>query len=177
MQKARNIYTAIVPLIFIMLQACAAGIHLMPKPAEQVDAKRTYTLILYGCRYASDLENIAVLVDEKSNYSFEVYALEGMYKVKKGISGADAFREANVFVNCSMHTVWQTMLRRLADASGKTIAYELKPLYRPWEFRTPEVLLSSYTLNDGKVTAYFTLDPSLRIDDSPFDWPKTLRRY
>ncbi len=177
MQRAKSITWISILTVFATLQACAPGIHLLPKPADPSEIKGTYTLILYGCRYADDLENMAVLVDAKNKYKFEVYAHENMYKVKKEVSGTEAIREANAFINCSMHTVWQTVLRRIFDADGRTIAYELKPLYRPWEFRTPEVLLSSYTLHDGKVTAYFALDPSVKMDDGALIWPRTLRRY
>lgn len=177
MQRTRGIAFVSILAVFATFQACAAGIHLLPKSADPSEIKGTYTLILYGCRYADDLENIVVLVDAKSKFQFEVYALENMYKVKKEVSGPEAIREATAFLNCGMHTVWQTVLRKISDADGRTIAYELKPLYRPWEFKNPEVLLSSYTLHEGKVTAYFTLDPSVKMDDGPLIWPRTLRRY
>ncbi len=177
MQRVRGTAFIIILTFFATLQACVAGVHLLPKSADPSEIKGTYTLILYGCRYADDLENVAVLVDAKNKYKFEVYALENMYKVKKEVSGSEAIREANAFINCSMHTVWQTVLRRISDADGRTIAYELKPLYRPWEFKISEVLLSSYVLHDDTVTAYFTLDPSVKMDDGPLIWPRTLRRY
>jgi len=155
-----------------VLQACVAGVQLLPKQADQAEVKGTYTLILYGCRTANDIENMAVLVDEKSGYSLEVYALDAMYKTKNGLPGDRALSEANTFVRCGMHTVWQTVFRKITDTTGKTIAYELKPLYQPWEFKITEVLLSSYILNDSKVTAYFNLDPSVRRNINPLDRTK-----
>jgi hypothetical protein len=155
------------------LQACMAGERLLPVPANPATVKGTYTVILYGCRYPDDIENMAILVDEKSPYPLEVYAMESLYKVKKNVPAAQALSEAKTFVNCSMHTVWQTVLRRIPDDTGKkTIGYELKPLFQPWESKVPEVLLSSYSLKDGKVTTFITLDPSVNKHDGLRDRKK-----
>jgi hypothetical protein len=163
----RTIFVATLCLVAAWtLQAGAAGRQLAPKPADPAEIKGTYNLILYGCRYPDDLENMAILVNEDSPYPLEVYALDGMYKVKKGLPGPQALSEANTFLNCSAYTVWQTVLRSIPDGAGKTVGYELKPLYRSWEVRVPEPLLSSYTLKDGKVTAYIRLDPLLEDRDS-----------
>jgi len=165
----KRLYLIVVVLLLLSatlaLQGCMAGERLLPVPADPAEVKGTYTLILYGCRYPSDMENMAILVDEKSPYPLEVYAMESLYKVKKNVPASQALSEANAFLNCSMHTVWQTVLRRIPDDTGKTIGYELKPLFRPWESKIPEVLLSSYSLKDGKVTTFITLDPSVKKDD------------
>ena len=134
--------------------------QLTPKSADPSEIKGTYTLILYGCRYASDIENMAILVDDKSEYPVDIYDINGMYKTKKGISGSQALSEANTFINCSMYTVWSTVLRRIS-VNGRTIAYELKPLYQSWELGVPEVLLSTYSLKNSKVSAFIRLDYSV----------------
>jgi hypothetical protein len=91
MKIAKNIVVRTAYLVVILtLQACVAGIQLVPKSADPTDLKGTYTLILYGCRYPDDLENMAILVDEGGRYPVEVYALDSMYKVKKGLSGPQA---------------------------------------------------------------------------------------
>lgn len=160
----------IVGALFILnmtfVQACMASERLLPVPADPAEVKGTYTVILYGCRYPDDMENMAILVDEKSPYPLEVYAMKSLYKIMKNVPAAQALKEAKTFINCSMHTVWQIVLRRIPDDTGKkTVGYELKPLFRPWESKVPEVLLSSYSLKDGKATAYITLDPSVKKDD------------
>jgi hypothetical protein len=163
MKKLKHIVFATTCFVAVLvLQACVASTQLAPRAADPAELKGNYTLILYGCTSGDDLANVAVLVDEKSGYTFDVYAIDAMYKVKKDIPGAQALSEADAFVHCGMHSVWRTQLRRIPDPAGKTIAYELKPLYRPGEVRTSEALLSSYSLKNGKVTANFTLDPSLQ---------------
>jgi hypothetical protein len=144
----------------LLLQACM-GMQLIPRSANQDELKGTYTLIQYGCRHPADLENMAILVDESGPYPVEVYALDSLYKVKKGLPASQALGEANTFINCSFYTVWQSMLRRISDNMGRTIGYELKPVYRPWEISTTETLLTSYILKDNKITVYITPNPSL----------------
>jgi hypothetical protein len=164
MKKNRVIFAATVCVVIVLaLQACVPGAQLIPKSADPAEIKGTYTLILYGCRYADDLENIAILVDEKYEHPLEIYALDAMYKVKKGLSGQQALNEAKTFITCSMQPVWQSVMRRIPDDLGKTVGYEVKPLYR--DISPPEVLVSSYSLKDGKVTAYFNLDPSAKRGD------------
>jgi hypothetical protein len=84
-----------------------------------------------------------------------------MYKVTKGLSASQALNAGTAFLHYGSYTVWHTVLRRISDNAGRTIGYELKPLYRPGEVRTPETTLSSYILKDGKVTVYIMLDPLL----------------
>jgi hypothetical protein len=154
-------------VVVLVLQSCIAGKQLSPGSADPTNVKGIYTLILYGCITQDDVANVAILVDETSGYTFDVDAIAGMYKVKKGIHGAQALSEANTFDHCGMHSVWKTQLRSIPDPTGKIIAYELKPLYEPFEFKYPEVLLSSYYLSDHTVTARFTLDPSAQRSQNP----------
>jgi hypothetical protein len=139
-----------------------AGNQLIPESAGPAGIQGTYTVFFYGCRYPDDIENMAVLVDESGPYPVELYAPAFMYKEKKGMAASQALAEANTFITCSFHKTWQSRFRKIPDANGRTIGYELKPLYVPWEIGVPEVLLSSYALKDGKVTVYIELDPLLK---------------
>lgn len=162
MKARKTLFTRLAYFIVVfVLHACVAGMQLLPKSADPGELKGTYALILYGGRHPADLETMAVLVDENSPYLVEVYALESMYKVTKGLSASQALNAGNAFLNQGSYTVRHTVLRGISDNTGRTIGYELKPLYRPGEVRTPETTLSSYILKDGKVTVYITLDPVL----------------
>jgi hypothetical protein len=169
MKKLRDTVIATTCFAMILgLQSCMAGKQLSLTAADPTELKGTYTLILYGCVNPDDVADVAVMVDEKSGYTFNVYALNAMYKVKKGIPAAQALSEANAFVHCTMNSVWKTQLSRISDPAGKTIAFELKPWFRPGEFAESEVLRSSYTLDNGKVTATYTLDPSIQRQQNTF---------
>jgi hypothetical protein len=143
------------------LQAPAAGKQLRTESADRAAVKGAYTMLLYGCRYPDDIENAAILVTEGSKYPVEIYALDTRYKVKKGVSAQQALDEADTFVRCSVHTVWQTQVRRIRDESGGTIGYEVRPLYFPYDVGAADVLLISYALKDGKVRVYIRLTPEM----------------
>jgi hypothetical protein len=50
------------------------------------------------------------------------------------------------------------MVRRVFDGKGTTIAYELRPLYKPTRYGVPDLLDVQYLLqDDGAVLAYVSL--------------------
>jgi hypothetical protein len=162
MAKAGTILP-VAALVFALstLQACAAGKQLRTEPAGQAAITGTYTVLLYGCRYPDDIENAAILVSEGGRYPVEIYAPDTRYKVKKGLDAQNALAEANAFVKCGVHTVWQTQMRRIRDDDGGTIGYEVRPLYFPYDVGAADVLLISYALEGGKVRAYIRLTPDM----------------
>jgi len=149
-------------LVTILLQSCMTGTQLITTPVDQKLISGTYTLLLYGCHYPDQIENVAILVDDNSKYPLEIYDIDTSYKVKKGVPAQQAITEADSFVRCSMHAVWQTQITRIPDDSGGTIGYEVRPLYKPIEFGMPDVLLISYSLKDGKVRAYIRKSSQVR---------------
>ncbi len=161
MKKRKIIFASFACLFLVVsLTACmSAGTRLLPQPADRSEVRGTYTLMLYGCRYAGDVENMAILVNEAGPLPVEIFAPNFMYTVKKGLLSPQALDEAETFVKCSFHSLWYSTLRKVLDTTGNAVAYEVKPLYLPWEFGVPEVLQSSYFLKGGKVVLYIRLDP------------------
>ncbi len=146
----------------IMFAGCMAGKQLATSAAEPAAVTGTYTLLLYGCRYPDDIKNVVILVNEESKHPFEIYDLDTSYKVEKHVPAQQAFSKANSFLKCTSHRIWRTEVRRISDDAGGTIGYEVRPLYVPYEFGIPDVLLTSYALrNDGTVRAYIRLDPDV----------------
>ena len=152
---------ALILVLAAMFQACVPGKRLTTSSADPSDMKGTYTLMLYGCHYPDQINNIAILVDETSKYPVEIYDLDTSYKVKKGVLPQQALAEAESFVRCSTHRIWQTQLLRIPDDSGGTIGYEVRPLYIPYEFGIPDVLLVNYFLRDSTVRVYIKIDPDV----------------
>lgn len=164
MKILKNIFIITSYLVVMStIQGCMPGTQLRAGSADPAGVQGTYTLLLYGCRYPDDIENMAILIDEDGPYPIELYAPDFMYQVKRGVPAVQALAEAEAFITCSFHRAWQSQFRKIPDAAGRTIGYEIKPLYVPWEIGIPEVLLSSYSLKDGKVTVYIELDPLLKI--------------
>jgi hypothetical protein len=154
-------------LMTIALQSCMTGIQLRTTAADRAAISGTYTLLLYGCHYPDQIDNVAILVDENSRYPVEIYDLDTSFKMKKGVPALQAVTEADEFVRCSFHKVWQTQISRIVDDSGGTMGYEFRPLYTVTEFGTPDVLMISYSLKDGKVRAYIKKSP--RVEDREGD--------
>ncbi|KAF0143311.1 MAG: hypothetical protein FD156_2730 [Nitrospirae bacterium] len=169
--------------LLILLFAAASGIAapssfaaetaLKTRPAKAADITGVFTLILYGGRHSSDIETIAVFDLEGDRYTFEPYAPEFDYRIKKGLSVKDALHDAETFI--SRHRSFRSaQLRRIMDRKGKTIGYELRPLYLPLDFGVSDALDVTYWLREGKVKVVIKLLHSVEkqlSDDDDF------RRY
>jgi hypothetical protein len=162
MRRLKNtIGTAALLLMTSTLLSCMIGVQLNTTSADQTHISGTYTLLLYGCHYPDQIDNVAILVDESSRYPLEIYDIDTSFKVKKGVPARQAVTEADAFVRCSSHRIWQTQVARIPDGSGGTIGYEFRPLYAVPEFGTPDVLMINYALTGGKVRAYIKKFPGM----------------
>lgn len=140
------------------LTSCMTGTHLTTSEADPMAVTGTYTLLLYGCHYPDDAQNVAFLVSDTSKYPLEIFDLDTSYKVKANVPAQQALSEANTFLKCTSYRLWRTQLERIPDDSGGTIGYEVRPLYFPWEFGKSDIMLISYSLRDGAVRVYIKLD-------------------
>ena len=141
------------------LVSCMSSIRLTPSGADPQAVTGTYTLLLYGCRYPADAQNVAFLVSDTSKYPLDIYDLDTSYKVKANVPAQQALNEANSFLRCTSYRLWQTQLQSIPDGSGGIIGYEMRPLYLPLEFGKPDILLINYALRNGKARVYIKLDP------------------
>jgi hypothetical protein len=155
------LFILLLMLLALLLPACIAGRQLTTGHADRADLQGTYTLMLYGCHYPADIKNVAIMIAEGSRYPLEIYDTPTSYRVKKGVPGPQALKEAESFVRCSVRRVDETQLRRIVDDAGGTIGYEVRPLYSWWEFGMTDVLLVSYSLQEGTVRTYIRLDPDM----------------
>ncbi len=155
---------AVLPVLLLLaatLQACVPANQLRTRSADPSELNGAYTLMLYGCHYPDQINNVAIFVAENSKYQVEIYDLDTSYKLKKDVPSQQAFADADSFVRCSTYRVWQTQLLRIPDGSGGTIGFELRPLYVPYEFGMPDVLRTTYTLRNGVVRVYIKMDPDV----------------
>jgi hypothetical protein len=142
----------------LILNGCMAGKRLSIKGAIPADIQGTYTLVLYGCKYGNDLENIAILYKDEGPLTFEIYSLPTSYRVKKGLPADEALKQAHQFLRCSTE-YWKTQLSKIVDSEGAIAGFELRPLYAPYQYGQMDVLDINYWLRDSKVTVYIKLDP------------------
>jgi hypothetical protein len=162
MKTMKSVFSATLILVLTaMLQGCMAGKQLMTGAADPSEVKGTYTLLLYGCHYPTQIQDVAILVDEAGRYPVQIYDLDTSYTVKKGIPAEQALSEADRFVRCSTNKIWRTEMRKILDDSGGIIGYEVRPLFMPVEFGTADVIRTSYSLHEGTVRAYIRLFPDV----------------
>ena len=152
--------------LFLCIGSCVPAVHLTTVPVSTHEIEGTYTLILYGGRHSSDIENVAILDKEGDQYTFMVYAPEFDYRVKKHVPAKEALAEAEAFVRFH-HSFWTAQLREIVDTSGIPIGYEVRPLYSPLDFGYPDVLDVDYIVKDNTVTVRISLKRELRRQ--PFD--------
>ncbi len=155
MKRLNNIIgSAILLLTLILLQSCTLGKQLNTEPADPKLITGNYTLLLYGCHYPEQIDNVAILVDKNSRYPLEIYDIKTSYSVENDVPARQALEKADAFVRCSSHRVSETQLTRIPDDNNGTVGYEVRPLYTPTEFGTPDVLIINYALKDGKIRVY-----------------------
>jgi hypothetical protein len=155
MKRLKNISgLATLLLTLILLQSCSLGTQLNTEMADPKLITGTYTLLLYGCHYSEQIDNVAILVDKNSKYPLEIYDIKTSYSVENDVPAQQALEKADAFVRCSSHRVSQTQLTRIPDDSAGTVGYEVRPLYVPTEFGTQDVLIINYALKDGKIRVY-----------------------
>lgn len=156
----------------LILSSCMAGKRLDIKGAVPADVQGTYALLLYGCKYGNDMENLAILYRDDGPFTFDIYSLPTSYQVKKGLPADEALKQANQFLRCSTE-YWKTQLSKIVDREGTVVGYELRPLYAPYQWGQMDVLDISYWLRDSKVTVYIKLDSdtqkSIENNGGPFD--------
>ena len=152
-------YTVMI-LAVLMLNSCISGTRLDIRGAVPGDLQGTYTVILYGCRYPSDLENLAILYPEGGPVTFEMFALKTNYQVKEKLPADEALKQAEKFLTCSID-YWKPQLGKIVDREGVVAGYELRPLYPPYKYGRSDVLQVNYWLKDSKVTVYIRLDPNI----------------
>ena len=152
-------------VISLNLSACMsiAGNHLKTETAKPSEVTGTYTLLLYGCRYPDDLENVAILDKEGGPYPVEIYAPASRYRIKSGLTADEALREAGQFVKCSVH-YQESRMSGISDPAGAIIGYEVRPLYSPIRFGMYDVLNIQYVMREGKIVVYIKLDPTVDME-------------
>jgi len=145
----------VVILLFLGLNACARGKYLKTEEVKTSDVTGTFTLIMYGCGYHGDMDNVAILAGEDAQRPFEIFAPEFSYRIKKNVAARDALKEAERFIGCSSRINQSFHLAKILDGDGNTIGYELRPLYSRLSAAS-DVLDISYVSN-GKVTVRIKL--------------------
>jgi hypothetical protein len=140
-------------LLFSLLTSiysCASERYLRTDRAGPEELAGTYTLLLHGARHMDDVANVAILDIEGDPYTFEIYAPEFDYTVKKGVPAKEALDEAQAHVRY-YRDFSRSRLSKIIDKAGNTIGYELRPLYHAFQLGQSDVLYIDHMVKDSKV--------------------------
>ena len=161
----RSLYFFAILFLSLAITSCVltTGNHLRIEAAKPSEVTGTYTLLLYGCRYPDDVENVALLDKEGDPYTIEIYAPDFRYKVKAGLPAEEALKHAEEFVKCSVH-YQQTRFSKILDPSGNIVGYEARGLYSPIRFGMYDVLDVQYVARADKIVVYIKLDPAVEME-------------
>jgi len=149
-------------LVLLLLASCAAmtANHLKTAETTSAEIQGAYRVLLYGCRSVDDVENVAILDKEGDPFTFDIFAPDFEYKIKSGLSAADALSTAERFIQCSFHYE-RTQLSRIIGPSGEVIGYEVRPLYSPIRYGRYDLLDIHYTVKGDSIVTYIRLDPTI----------------
>lgn len=159
-ENAQIVCLAALLLSTLFFVSCTSAIRLNTQGAQDSEVAGSYRVILYGCNFNNDLETIAFLDKEDDQYTFEPYAPDFKYKVKKGVAAKEALAKAKAFVNCNTSFL-RAETYKIIGSSGEILGYEVRPLYDPLTYGAADVLLPSYSLKGDKVVIKIRLNHSV----------------
>jgi hypothetical protein len=145
------------------LTSCSGGTYL--KTEHLTDASRiqgTYTLILYRTDLYEKLKTVAFLDVKGDEYSLVPAAPQYDYAIVPNVQAADAVEQSVRFIQS--HRDYKSMtMKRIVDANGTIIAFELRPLYLTVAYGVSDVLTVDYLLReDGTVRILIDIVPSVK---------------
>ncbi len=155
------IAVSIIAAVLVVVDTPAAlGKDLRTEEVRSADITGTFDLILFGGRYFRDVETVAFLDIEGDQYTLEPYAPDFDFRVIKGLSAKEALERAQQFVS-AQYDFWRSQWSRILDDNGRTVGYEIRPLYDPLAFGNVDVMDINYALKGDKVRIYIRLKPEV----------------
>ena len=86
---------------------------------------------------------VAIFDVEGDDCTFEMYAREFDYVVKKGIAAEEAVKLASGFVKGQGNR-----MKKIMDTDGRIIGYELRPLFDTLRYGSPDIMDVKYKMTD-----------------------------
>ena len=151
---------SLIVVVMGLATGCSLALHTTVKTevARAEDVSGNFTLILWGGRFLDDPETVAFLDLEGDQYTFNPYAPDFDFTIKKGVPAKDALKRAEEFV--SQNSDFQnSQVFRILDPSGVVIGYEVHPFYRLLRYGLSDVIDVQYWITDKTVNVKVRLKP------------------
>ncbi|MDX9715508.1 MAG: hypothetical protein RBT37_08800 [Dissulfurispiraceae bacterium] len=120
--------------------------EIMEVSPAQHELTGKYTLILYYGDHPDGTGRVAFLDRDDDQYMFEPYAPDSFYEKVEDLDGADALRRAEEFVSDHPYAAG-SIISAIVNDNGVRAGFEVKPLYEPVRYGTPDILDIHYTLD------------------------------
>lgn len=148
-------------LLAMLLVTCSAeGAGVSTRAAREADISGTFNLIGYGCNFLDDPETVVFLDRADDQYTFEPYAPDFKFRVKKGLSSADALTEARSLSGCSS-SFRDIEVRSIIGPAGDLLGYELTPLHRSFATGFERLVETNYWIKRNTVMIMIRVVPAV----------------
>lgn len=154
---AKLLTAVIVSSVFLMDSSCSGRNYLRTAPVyNQKEIVGNFSLILFGTAENEGLEAVAFLDAVADDYEVVPHAPEFQYSIKRNIEGKEAVEMA--IHHLSSHNAYKShQIRRILEKNtGRTIGYEVRPLYLPFVYGHMDVLDILYW-STGNKTVHVTI--------------------
>ena len=158
MKKTSGAAAALTVIILLFFSSCASGLRLDAMATHDDEVSGTYSLILYGCGFNGDFQTIAFLDNEADQYTIVPYTHKFNYRVIEDMSGPKALEKATEFLHCNS-AFRTTKVRKIVGPDGRTLGYEIRPLYHSYAYGSGDALHTDYRLQDRTVIVHVSLAP------------------
>jgi hypothetical protein len=119
-----------------------------------------FNFILYGGTHSEDLETVVILDTVDDKYSFVPYASEYQFLIKNNYANDRALQTA--IRSIGWHYLFmRAQVSKILDQQSNLIGYEVKPLYMPLRFGSPDILDVHYNLRGDNIYFYVVLKDDL----------------
>jgi hypothetical protein len=143
----RTVITIILTLVLFSLCSCAGGGSGL-RTQEITDPSGVsgrYTLVLFNDPAYIGLRAVGFLSAEGSGYTITPYASSDMYTSTYGMDGQEALQAAVSFVRKNP-SFTRAVVSGILDPSGRTIGYEVRPMFSPLDYGAEDVMSITYML-------------------------------
>jgi hypothetical protein len=147
------LFIGFVIFLLIINKMYSKGTYLKTENVHADQIQGIFTLTLYG---ANDPKQAVFLDIEGDEYDFVINDSSHNFTVTQRISAEQALQEADNFLDSQNHRMSRILYQ------GKTVGYEIRPIYQTLQFGHSDILDIRYRAEDKNVNVSVDLKRSVR---------------
>jgi hypothetical protein len=137
----------------LVLFSCAGTIDLATEyVSREEDVPGLFTVLFSGRHYFEEVDAVVILDLEGDEYRFVTSTRDMDYEILKSLSYPEAFYESGPFFRLHEAFSGKTRLYRIMSPDGRTVGYELRPIYFPAYLGVADLVKTRYRVTeDGRI--------------------------